>query len=157
MRIARLLCAATLWAIVAAGTAATAGDKPTIKTLREIGPALSACWRSLREVGDFEVRVRLSFRSDGSVLGRPRITFSRFSSGPDEQRLIVRAVIETLATCTPLPFSTSLGGAVAGRIFVFGFVSPPRSALLMHLLAPSVVTRWQREGRSNGPNRATLC
>jgi hypothetical protein len=131
MRIARQLWVATVAATVAApGTLScvAAAERQTVETLRHIGPALFACWRSPDEVGDFEVRVRLSFRKDGSVIGRPRIVFSRFAGGPAEQRRIVRAVVDALAKCTPVPFSPSLGSAVAGRIFTIGFTPPSRRA-----------------------------
>ena len=131
--IARLRRAATIWVAMGAMapfSPALATGSPAIDSLRHIGPALFACWRTPGEVGDFEVRVRLSFRRDGSVIGRPRVVFSRFLGGEAEQRIIVRAIADALAACTPVRFSPSLGGAVAGRIFTFRFAPPSRRASL---------------------------
>jgi hypothetical protein len=124
----RLGAAAAIVVALVGPTGARAEERPRIDTLQAIGPAILRCWRPPADAGAFDVTVRLSFRRDGAVLGQPRIVFTRFAAGPAEQRLILRAVIDTLAACTPLPFTDALGGAVAGRPFTLRFTPPSRRA-----------------------------
>lgn len=103
-------------------------SRAPINTLQEIGPALYACWKPPADVQSFEVTVRLSFKRDGEVLGKPMITFSRFNGDGIEQQRIVAAILTALAECTPLNLTPSLGGAIAGRVFTLRFVPPSRRA-----------------------------
>jgi len=65
--------------------------------------------------------VIVSFNRAGAILGHPRITYVS-EQATDNDRLQYRiAVMETLQRCTPLPFTESLGGAVAGRPFAIPF------------------------------------
>jgi hypothetical protein len=68
---------------------AAAQDGPPrspINTLREIGPALFACWTPQSEAHSFQVTIRLSFKRNGEVLGRPFITFSQFNGDVADQK-----------------------------------------------------------------------
>ncbi|MCK7473409.1 MAG: hypothetical protein MZV49_07520 [Rhodopseudomonas palustris] len=52
-----------------------------------------------------QITVMVSFRRDGSIFGKPKITFESDEAG-DDQRLAYRvAVMETLQRCTPLPLT----------------------------------------------------
>ncbi|WP_243967572.1 hypothetical protein [Methylobacterium sp. J-072] len=64
-----------------------------------------------------EVTVLLSLKRDGSLLGQPRITHSRLTGGPDEQRAFVSAALSGIAGCLPVSVTPGLGGAIAGRPF----------------------------------------
>jgi hypothetical protein len=118
-----LLCALG-FLVVTSGSAFPNPVPDPINTLQEIGPALSACWRPPTDTQNFEVTVSFSFKSNGEVLGKPRITYSHFNGDTDEQKLILTSILQALDKCTPLKFTSTLGGAVAGRIFTMTF-SPP--------------------------------
>lgn len=62
-----------------------------------------------------EVTVRFSLRRDGSLIGRPHITFFRLPPGEAEKRVILDAFAVALNRCLPLQITESLGGAIAGR------------------------------------------
>jgi hypothetical protein len=63
----------------------------------------------------------VSFRRDGTIFGKPKITYES-EQATDNDRLIYRiAVMEALQRCTPMPFTDAMGGAIAGRPFAIRF------------------------------------
>ncbi len=99
-------------------------DARRIDRIADIFQAIKACWRPPAGSGfsGQEVTVRLSFKSTGEVLGQPRITYYKEGSEPELREPFTRAVREAFERCTPLPFTESLGRAVAGRVLSFRFV-----------------------------------
>jgi hypothetical protein len=98
-----------------------------VDTLNDIGRAMQACWQpgSVQYTGQ-EVTIRISFKRNGEVLGKPMITHYRAGEPDAENReAFTRAVREALVRCSPMPFSEKLGAAVAGRPFTFRFVDAP--------------------------------
>ncbi len=93
-----------------------------IGTVRDIGPALSACWNPPDE-GD-EITLRLSFRRDGSLFGTPRITYVKAVGGADGEAALANSIFAAVQACSPLRFTPGLGAAIAGRTFVIRFVAP---------------------------------
>ncbi len=73
-----------------------------------------------------EVTVRLSFNRAGVVIGEPRVTYIRAREQALRER-IASSVFAAIKACTPLPFTPSLGAAIAGRMFVIRFNSLPLS------------------------------
>ncbi|QCI62900.1 hypothetical protein [Phreatobacter stygius] len=105
---------------------APADNRPKINTLREIGPALRACFSTPQVTRSYTVTIRMSFNRRGSLIGRPAVTYSAFEAGGDREQ-VAAAITEALRRCTPLPFTDSLGNAVAGRIFTFVFSQAART------------------------------
>jgi len=66
--------------------------------------------------------LRIAFKRNGEVLGQPRITYYRAGTQAEQREPFTRSVREAFERCTPLPFTKGLGGAVAGRPFLFRFV-----------------------------------
>ncbi len=63
----------------------------------------------------------VSFNRAGDILGHPRITYES-ENATDNDRLMYRiAVMEALQRCTPMPFTESMAGAIAGRPFAVQF------------------------------------
>jgi hypothetical protein len=112
--------------VVAAQTGAGATQRPAgpLNTIRDIGAALRTCWvppPDARARAGMQITVQLTFKRSGELLGKPRITYETAGSS-DEERLTYRlAVAEMIERCAPLPFSESLGNAVAGRPFTMRF------------------------------------
>jgi hypothetical protein len=68
-----------------------------------------------------DITVRFSFNRGGEILGKPRITYES-ATATDNDRLAYRvAVMEALQRCTPMPFTDSMAGAVAGHPFAIQF------------------------------------
>jgi hypothetical protein len=98
-----------------------------VDTLSDIGRAMQVCWQpgSVHYTGQ-EVTIRISFKRNGEVLGKPMITHYRAGEPDAENReAFTRAVREALVRCSPMPFSEKLGAAVAGRPFTFRFIDAP--------------------------------
>src|ERR1700749_49494 len=68
-----------------------------------------------------DITVLVSFNRSGNILGHPKITYES-EQATDNDRLLYRvAVMEALQRCTPMPFTESMAGAVAGRPFANPF------------------------------------
>jgi hypothetical protein len=64
----------------------------------------------------------MSFRRNGELFGKPKVTFES-SGASDDERLAYRiAVAAMLKRCASLPFTDALGNAVAGRPFTMRLV-----------------------------------
>ena len=119
------LAGAALVLVACAANAAAQAPQGQIKTLNELGAALRACWipPSLdRSRAGMQVTVQMSFRRNGELFGKPKITFES-SGASDDERLAYRiAVADMLKRCASLPFTDALGNAVAGRPFTMRLV-----------------------------------
>ena len=94
-----------------------------VNTIREAIERLNTCWRPSPEsvANRIDITVRFSFNRAGEILGRPRITYES-TEASDNDRLQYRiAVMEALQRCTPMPFTESMAGAVAGHPFWIEF------------------------------------
>lgn len=105
-----------------AGPALAQGTK--IDTLKELFVSLQHCWKPpalTRGAPGMQITVMVSFRRDGSIFGKPKITYESDEVSDDDRLAYRVAVMETLQRCTPLPLTESLGGAVAGRPMTLRF------------------------------------
>ena len=68
-----------------------------------------------------QITVQMSFRRNGELFGKPRITFESVGATDDERLAYRTAVAEMLKRCSRLPFTDGLGNAVAGRPFTMQF------------------------------------
>lgn len=88
----------------------------------DVARSIAACWHPPHE-GD-QIALRLSFRRDGSVLGKPRITYMKAVDGIDGEAALATSIYAAIAACGRLRFTPSLGAAIAGRTFLIRFVAP---------------------------------
>jgi hypothetical protein len=89
-----------------------------VNTLQEMLKAIAGCW-SFPPEDDSRQPVdpvfQVSFKRSGELFGKPRvIRFSRDVT-PEERGQFYTAVAEAIDRCSPLPFTDSMGGAIAGR------------------------------------------
>jgi hypothetical protein len=102
------------------------GARPArLDRIKDVFDTIRACWQSPggSEYSGQELSIRLSFKRNGEVLGKPRITYYKPGRGSADRRdAFTQSVREAFEHCAPLPFSDSLGGALAGRPFVFRFI-----------------------------------
>jgi hypothetical protein len=114
--------AATL--LLAASISTAQAQSGQVDNLKEASTRLLKCWRPpppSRANPDVEITVVVSFTRDGNILGRPKITYES-ENATDNDRLAYRiAVMEALQRCTPMPFTESMGGAIAGRPLAMRF------------------------------------
>ncbi|MFC4174427.1 hypothetical protein ACFOYU_20645 [Microvirga sp. GCM10011540] len=101
---------------------------PPVNTIRKMGEALWSCWNPPPDTQNFQVTIRFSFKRNGEVLGKPRITYSTFNGDVEERKIIMSRILASLDACTPLNVTPELGGAIAGQIFTMTFTSPSTKA-----------------------------
>lgn len=97
---------------------------PPVNTLQEMGAALWSCWFPPAGTQNFQVTISFSFKRNGDVLGKPRITYSTFNGYVEEQKRIMGLILSSLDACTPVAVTPTLGAAIAGRPFTMTFTSP---------------------------------
>ena len=98
-----------------------------VDSIKEAYARFSQCWKPppISRANAIDITVIVSFKRSGEILGRPRITFES-EQATDNDRLLYRvAVMEALQRCTPMPFTESMAGAVAGRPFAIQFHTKP--------------------------------
>jgi hypothetical protein len=98
-------------------------DPRQVNTIREAYARFSSCWKPppTSRANPIDITVIVSFNRAGEILGHPRITYES-EKASDNDRLQYRlAVMEALQRCTPMPFTESMAGAVAGRPFAIQF------------------------------------
>lgn len=107
---------------IGGGTARAPG---TIRRFIEVGQSLGACWTPPAGAPWSMVTLRVSFKRDGSINGEPRIPYVAATS-TERKSDLARSLADALKRCTPLPFSPSLGSAVAGEVFAISFTHQDR-------------------------------
>jgi hypothetical protein len=108
-----------------ASSAAAQTPQAPLNTLSELGSALRACWvpPPLDQArAGMQITVQMTFRRNGELFGRPRITFETAGASEDRRLAYRLAVARTLQRCASLPFTDALGNAVAGRPFTIRFI-----------------------------------
>jgi hypothetical protein len=96
-----------------------------INTIAEVFAALEACWvpPGLEQSrAGMQITVLLSFKRNGELLGKPRITYETPNASDDERLSYRVAMAQALRRCTPLPFTDALGNALAGRPLTMRFI-----------------------------------
>ena len=113
MRLHKAKAAAIALAILVANTAQAASAPAN--TLSELWRSLSTCIQMPNESVGSELTIVFALKRDGSLLGRPRITYSHLVGDADPQKAFVADAIEAVAKCLPVNITDGLGGAIAGR------------------------------------------
>ncbi len=73
-----------------------------------------------------EMSVQLSFKRSGEIFSPPRVTYANKNADAEVQRRYRRAIDAAIERCTPMPFTESMGGAIAGRQISVRFVDDRR-------------------------------
>jgi hypothetical protein len=96
-----------------------------LNTLKDIYAAIRHCYmppRLDRARPGMRMTVQFAFTRAGDIFGKPRILYETTDATPEQQSAYRMAVAAALARCSPLPFSKSLGNAVAGRVLAMQFI-----------------------------------
>jgi hypothetical protein len=94
-----------------------------VDNIKEAYARFGRCWKPppASLANPIDITVIVSFNRAGEILGRPRITFESEQANDNDRLLYRIAVMETLQRCTPMPFTESMAGAIAGRPFIVHF------------------------------------
>lgn len=94
----------------------------------DVAHALGRCWSSALAGGRWtDATLRVSFKRDGAVNGVPRVVHVSDAADRQTESGVRTSLLQALTHCAPLPFSPSLGKAVAGQIFAIRFVQTRNS------------------------------
>jgi hypothetical protein len=124
MREARAIIAFAI-AFACAANFARAEDAASANTLADLQRQLGACMKgqSAGPAGS-RLTIMLTMKRDGSILGKPRITFSHLEGDKETRQAFVDDAERAVEACLPFRITPSLGGAIAGRPFVITLGRP---------------------------------
>jgi hypothetical protein len=126
--------------LITAVCPAHAEDKQ-VNTIKDVFEHLGTCWKPppASRAKPMDITIIVSFNRSGEIMGRPRITYESPEAN-DNDRLVYRvAVMEALQRCTPMPFTESMAGAVAGHPFAVRFHNQPKSQEKRAWLLPKIL------------------
>jgi hypothetical protein len=102
---------------LAVGGSVPARAEDQINSVKDLVRAFGSCWvaapRGTRSGIAFSAR--MSFRGNGELLGRSFVFFQTQNVSEEERQTYRAAVEEALKWCTPFPFSSQFGSAIAGH------------------------------------------
>jgi hypothetical protein len=113
------------WAMIAwvAGSpsgvpAALADGASPANTLSDLQRQFGACMggKPLGPPGS-RLTIMLTMKRDGSIFGKPRITFSHLEGDADQRQRFVDDAERAVEACLPFRITPALGQAIAGRPF----------------------------------------
>jgi hypothetical protein len=98
---------------------ALAQDAAPANTLVDLQRQLGACMAGkARGPAGSRLTIMLMMKRDGSIFGKPRITFSHLEGDKESRQAFVDDAERAVEACLPFRITPSLGGAIAGRPFV---------------------------------------
>jgi hypothetical protein len=109
------LFAASIGAIPAALAQGAAPANTLVDLQRHFGACMAG--KAPGPAGS-RLTIRLMMKRDGSVFGKPRITFSHLKGDKEARQAFVDDAERAVEACLPFRITPSLGGAIAGRPFV---------------------------------------
>jgi hypothetical protein len=97
---------------------ALAQDAAPANTLVELRRQFGGCLAKapLGPAGS-QVTITFTMKRDGSIFGKPRVTFSHLEGDIETRRGFMNDAERAVDACLPLKVTRSLGGAIAGRQF----------------------------------------
>lgn len=102
-------------------------ERPTapVNNLQELMGAIKGCW-SPPPADDnrqpLDLNFTISFKRSGELFGKPRAVIFARPVSDEERQLYYTAVAEAVDRCSQMPFTDTMGGAVAGRTFQIRFI-----------------------------------
>jgi hypothetical protein len=115
-----------------------------LNTLKDIYDSVRRCYRppSLDQAfPGMRITVEFAYTRAGDLFGKPRVLFETAGISPQHQSAYRAAVAAALVRCSHLPFSKSLGNAVAGRILTVQFFDERNLKRAEYTSWPSPKTR----------------
>jgi hypothetical protein len=105
-------------------TASPAAPAEGANTLREMFAELEQCVQAqqIKGAAGSELTIVFSLRRNGSLLGKPRISFSQLAGDAVEQREFASSIAAGFDRCLPISLTDALGAAIAGRPMSMRFV-----------------------------------
>jgi hypothetical protein len=102
-----------------------ARPKGPVNDLQDLMAAWAECWSPPpvdQSRGPLDLTFQVSFKRSGELFGKPRIVEFARPVTPEERGRYYAAVAEAIDRCSQMPFTETMGGAVAGRVFRVNFI-----------------------------------
>ncbi len=96
-----------------------------VNNLQELMGALAGCWSPPpldQGRQPLDLTFQVSFKRSGELFGKPRAVIFARPVTDEERQVYYTAVAEAVDRCSQMPFTDSMGGAVAGRTFRVNFI-----------------------------------
>jgi hypothetical protein len=113
----RLRRAVAAVAVLLAAPPALAQDTGPANTLIELRRQVGACLSQTPLASGSRVTIVFMVKRDGSIFGKPRITFSRLEGDAEARGRFLADAERAVDSCLPLKVTPALGAAIAGRMF----------------------------------------
>jgi hypothetical protein len=104
-------------AILALAGAVLADEAAPANTLMDMRAAVGACLSHTPIAAGSRVTIMFMMKRDGSIFGRPRISYAHLEGDADARRRFVEQAERAVDSCLPLKVTPALGAAIAGRMF----------------------------------------
>jgi hypothetical protein len=95
-------------------------------TLMEMWSHFRFCLRSAHIDKGVDLTLRFSFKRDGSLNGKPTISYFNMPEDTETERRNAEAIARAFDRCLPVEISDALGNAIAGRPMWIRFHGPRR-------------------------------
>ncbi len=96
---------------------AAAQEASPANTLMELRRELGSCLAQTPIASGSQVTILFTMKRDGSLFGRPRISFTHLEGDAELRRTFLDQAERAVDSCLPLKITPAFGGAVAGRPF----------------------------------------
>lgn len=112
-----------------AGTDAFAQEAAPANTLMDMRRQFGACLAGTPLASGSQVTIVFAMKRDGSVFGKPRITYSHLEGDEEARRRFLDEAERAVNSCLPFRVTPALGAAIAGRMFsvTLGRTKPARA------------------------------
>ncbi|MCP3468313.1 hypothetical protein [Bradyrhizobium sp. CCGUVB23] len=94
-----------------------------VNSIPELWPSLAPCWRAPAGTESMEITLVFSLRRNGTLIGKPRISYSKLDGDESLQRAFVASILEALDRALPIPLTDSFANALAGKPLAVRFTS----------------------------------
>lgn len=106
----------------ALGADAQGSEKQSLNNQQDLWNYFERCMKPTGGAAGAEMTIRFSLKRDGSLLGKPQITFAKWAGDADDQHRFAEGIAAAFSRCLPAPITGGLGGAIAGRPIALRFV-----------------------------------
>jgi hypothetical protein len=96
---------------------ARADDAQPANTLMDMRRAVGACLAHTQMASGSRVTIVFMLKRDGSIFGRPRVSYAHLEGDEDARRRFLGAAEQTVDSCMPVKVTPALGAAIAGQMF----------------------------------------
>ena len=119
---------AALAALALASLAPVPALASPANTLIEMWSQFRYCLRSARLDAGIDLTLRFSFKRDGTLNGKPRVSYFNMPDDAEAERRNAEAIARAFDHCLPVSISEALGDSIAGRPMWIRFHGPRRAS-----------------------------